>query len=442
MKNHSIQRLMYNALVVPVMYGLLPAAARLNPKLREVFAGRRDIRRRWLERARQLGNGRPVWFHVSSVGEYEQASPVINSLGKRFPKIPVAVTFSSPSGLGYAMNKERHNGAGNIKFIDYLPMDSARNARFCLATLNPRLLVFVKFDLWPNLIWEARTRGTTAILIDATLSENSQRYRALGKRFYRAVYSDLDRILAISEEDARRFSVCVPNHGGISIAGDTRFDRVMERKQAHRKPMLAAPNGARIVIMAGSTWPKDESHLLPALERLASTEKNLLLVIAPHEPLPARVAELTRWAKSHGMETATWSARDSLSASSTGTQALIVDTVGVLAEAYSMADVVYVGGSFSSGVHSVIEPAVMGAPVLFGPLHRNSFEAIQLLERNAAFAVHNSAQIWDTVASLIRDRDGRVAMGGRARDYVESQCGATVRCMETIADYVTTLTSV
>lgn len=426
---------MYNGLVVPLAYGLFPAAARMNAKLREAIDGRRNIRWRWSGGAARL-TARPIWFHVSSVGEYEQARPVIGDIERRYPEIPVAVTFSSPSGLGYATNQERRNGAGNVGFIDYLPLDSLGNARFCLATLEPRLLVFVKFDLWPNLIWEARTRGTSTILIDATLSESSYRFKALGRRFYRAVYDGLDRILAISERDARRFLACVPDHRGISVAGDTRFDRVMERKRNHLRSADPFEKGGRTVVLAGSTWPKDEARLLPALARLAAAEKSLLLVIAPHEPEAERVAGLTHWARSQGLETTTWKHRHSLSPASGRNQVLIMDTVGVLAEAYAMADIAYIGGSFSTGVHSVIEPAVMGIPVVFGPVHRNSFEAIRLVEEGAAFAVHNAVGMCDTLSSLVRDRNARAGAGARARAYVESQCGATQRCMDVISSYL------
>ncbi len=433
MRHHAMQRIVYNGFVMPVVYGLFPAAARLHPKLRLFHDGRKNIRRRWSEQARRI-DGRPIWFHVSSVGEYEQARPVIGSLESRFPEIPVVLTFSSPSGFSYATGKERRTG--NVKFIDYLPLDSRSNARFCLATLDPRLLVFVKFDLWPNLIWEARERGTPSILIDATLSRGSYRLTTLGRRFYRSVYNDLDRILAISEPDALRFSACVPDHRGISIAGDTRFDRVIERKRNHRRP--AMEKGRRTVVLAGSTWPKDESRLLPALSRLAAAEKDLLLIIAPHEPSRERVTGLREWAESRGLQTATWNERSTLSPAADRNQALIIDTVGVLAEAYSIADIAYIGGSFSTGVHSVIEPAVMGIPVLFGPAHKNSFEAIRLLENEAAFSLHNAEEICNALTSLVRNPDARIAMGNRARLYVESQCGATHRCMETITNFIDT----
>jgi 3-deoxy-D-manno-octulosonic-acid transferase len=320
--------------------------------------------------------------------------------------------------------------------MEYLPLDFARNVRFCLAFLDPRLLVFVKFDIWPNLVWESALRGVPSMLIDATLSANSYRFSRLGRRFYRAVYSDLARILAISDHDAERFNVCVPDPAGISVTGDTRFDRVMERKRLNNGPSLNIDRREGRVIIAGSTWPKDEAHLLPALARLAAEERALLIIIAPHEPTGPRVSELLNWAKTHNLEAERLSERDRLSSPSDGSQVLVVDSVGVLAEAYKCADVAYIGGSFSTGVHSVIEPAIMGIPVLFGPVHANSFEAVELLGRGAAVEVTTAEAIYESLGSILRDGDLRREMGGRALSYVESQLGATDRCMETLVEYL------
>ena len=435
MTDHTTQKRIYNGVVLPIGYGALSLASLFHDKLKETFATRKNIRERWHSSGATF-NERPVWFHVASVGEYEQAKPVISRLAADHPEIPVALTFTSPSGYTFAERKEQMGDGNNIKFMEYLPVDFARNARFCLAFLDPRLLVFVKFDIWPNLIWEATQRRIPCMLIDATLSSSSHRISSIGKLFYRSVYSGLGHILAISDQDAERFIDCVPDHGGISVTGDTRFDRVMERKQLNHGPSLDIDKRGRFVIIAGSTWPKDEAHLLPALGRLATDQRELLIIIAPHEPKPERVAELLEWAGANGLEAAKLSERESLSTVPTGAQVLVVDSVGVLAEAYRFADVAYVGGGFSTGVHSVIEPAIMGLPTVFGPLHKNSFEAIELLRKRAAFEIDNAKTVYDKLALLLSDEALRSEMGQNARAYVESQLGATDRCMKTLVEYL------
>lgn len=434
MSGDVIQKRLYNTVVVPVAYGALSAASLFHRKLRETFASRRDIRDRW-KSSRERFTGRPVWFHVSSVGEYEQAKPVISRLQRDFPDVPVALTFTSPSGYAYAGRKETVGNGSNIKFMEYLPIDFERNAAFCLSLLNPRLLVFVKFDLWPNLVWQASLRGVPCVLIDATLSASSHRVSMIGKRFYKSVYSCLERILAISDSDALRFTECVPAHTGISVAGDTRFDRVMERKSA-AAARLELDTGGRFVIIAGSTWPKDEAHVLPAFAALAREHADLLMIIAPHEPAEERVKDLLAWAKKNDVEAARLSQRDAFTSPSDRPRALVVDSVGVLAETYRVAHVAYIGGSFSTGVHSVIEPAIMGIPVMFGPVHDNSFEAGELLRRQAAFEVTKTREAWERLSSLRADQGLRQRMGRNATSYVESQLGATHRCMEQIQEYL------
>jgi len=429
MSDYRIQKLIYNGVVLPAVFGLARAAAPFHPKLRDALQGRKDVKNRWRS-ARVRMRERPVWFHVASVGEYEQARPLITAIGKARPEIPVALSVTSPSGYRYITNKEELTKDNNIRFIDYLPVDFARNARFCLATLNPRLLVFVKFDLWPNLVWETASKGTPAVLIDATLSETSRRFSGPGKRFYRTVYENLQKILAISELDAQRFMECAPGHLGVSVAGDTRFDRAMERKRNARRVNLRITKGDRLVLVAGSTWPKDEARLLGGLAHLVK-EEGLLLIIAPHEPTETRIADLLDWAKSNHLNASLLS-----QLGDTAGHVVIVDSVGVLAELYEYGDVAYVGGSFSTGVHSVIEPAIMGIPVLFGPVHKNSFEALELLKFRAAIEVNGSEDFHDSLSTLLRDRDARLEMGARARSYVESQLGATDRCLEAIEEYL------
>ena len=429
------ERTLYNGLILPVAYGAMRVAAPFHQKLRETLDGRRDIKQRW--RAASAGlNERPVWFHVASVGEFEQAKPLIAELGRNHPDIPVVVSVTSPSGYHYATRKLSENGDDNLAFVDYLPIDFAGNARFCLAALEPRLLVFVKFDLWPNLIWEAAQAGIPRVLIDATLSPSSKRLSQVARGFYRSVYSALDRIITISDSDAGRFRAAVPDHDGISVAGDTRFDRVMDRKRLAGSIDFAVDTSGRTVIIAGSTWPKDEAHLLGALQTVAQPGRKLLYVIAPHEPLPERVEELMGWARGAGFASATLSDHGAIENDERDVRVIVVDSVGVLAELYKIADIAYVGGSFSTGVHSVIEPAIMGLPVLFGPVHDNSFEALELLRFDAASTVATQADMTAALELLVTDPAAREHRGERAKAYVESQLGATQRCMDIIEPYL------
>lgn len=428
----SAARVAYNA-VLPVAVAGAHAAARVLPKLRAALEGRRGFRARWESLAREL-TAPPVWFHVASVGEFEQARPVISALERARPDIPVMVTFSSPSGYHFAKKRESME-SGSIRFIDYLPFDTAANMRSCLERARPRLLVFVKFDVWPNLVWEATARGVPVVLVDATLSASSGRLSLPARWLYREVYRRIDAILAISDEDAQRFRASVPEHASVSVVGDTRFDRVMERWEKRSASAFALPAGGPTLI-AGSTWPPDDERLLPALARLLAEDARLRVVLVPHEPTLAHVAPLVRWAADSGLETRTASDGSLSAPGAANVRVVIVDVVGVLAEAYRFGDVAYVGGAFTTGVHSVIEPAIAGLPAVFGPKYDNSFEAIQLVLRGAARSIRSADDAYTALRAWLADDAARAAAGRAARDYVQSQLGATEKCMAALTRYL------
>ena len=425
----SSARLLYNA-AVPVAVAGAHAAARFLPKMRQAIDGRRGFAERWNALARDL-SAPPVWFHVASVGEFEQARPVISSLERARPDIPVMVTFSSPSGYNFARKRESLE-RGSLRFLDYLPFDSAANMRFCLERARPRVLVFVKFDLWPNLVWEASARKVPMLLIDATLSASSGRLALPVRWLYRDLYRRLDSILALSNDDAERFRNAVPAHASISVTGDTRFDRVMERWAQRAGSQFTLPPGGPTLI-AGSTWPPDEERLLPALSRLLREHESLRVVLVPHEPTTEHVEPLKKWARETGLSVHVESERKTYNDPA---RVVIVDRVGVLAEAYRYADIAYIGGAFTTGVHSVIEPAIAGIPVVFGPKHDNSFEALQLIAHGAARAVRTADDVYATLSAWLRDDDARRLAGQAGRAYVNSQLGATEKCMAALHQYL------
>jgi len=420
-------RALYN-LVFPAAGALAHASAWFLPKMRAAMAGRRGYRGRWEALRRDLP-AQPVWFHVASVGEFEQARPVISALERTRPDVPVVLTFSSPSGYHFARRKEAV-GTGSIRFIDYLPLDYPHAMRFCLDCVRPRALVLVKFDIWPNLVWETSDRRIPILLIDATLSASSRRLSAAGRWLYRDVYRRIDRILAISDDDAQRFAASVPGHDRIEVTGDTRFDRVMERWRARRGEGFDVANDGSPTLIAGSTWPPDDARLLPAVARLLREHAALRFVVVPHEPTPEHVERLRRWADDEGFAVGT------ASAGAAGTRVVIVDVVGILAEAYRAAHVAYVGGGFTTGVHSVIEPAIAGIPVLFGPRHRNSFEALQLVARGGAVPIETGDDAYTALTRYFTDESAREAAGRAARAYVESQLGATEKCMAALVTHL------
>jgi 3-deoxy-D-manno-octulosonic-acid transferase len=214
------------------------------------------------------------------------------------------------------------------------------------------------------------------------------------------------------------------------VAGDTRFDRVAQRKR-NAVGIPVEPTGKTIFI-AGSLWPEDERRVMPALERLLRENDGLTLVVAPHEPSEEYVAHLEEWARRRRLS----AARLSLLEPGSDARCVVVDSIGILAELYRIADMAYVGGGFSTGVHNVIEPAIMGIPVLFGPVHANSFEALELVKHGGGIALSDEKDAYTRIKSLLDDPEKRSTCGSRAKAYVDSRLGATEACWNQLSRYI------
>jgi 3-deoxy-D-manno-octulosonic-acid transferase len=412
----------YNALLPAARVAVRVAAAR-SPKLRAGLAGRAGVVERFAAFGAQHRR-RCVWMHAASVGEYEQLRPVAALFGERRPDLAVLHTFFSPSGYQYAARLRE------AAHFDYVPEDSPGAVRRALELVRPRALVFAKFDLWPNLIASAADLGIPVLLIDATLRPRSWRSRWPARGFYRDLYARLRVVSAVSEADAARFRAVVPSHPGIVVDGDTRFDQVVRRRRAAARVELApafvrAPRAWTLV--AGSTWGPDEARLVPAFGALARARGDVRLIVVPHEPTAAHLAPLERALAAAGLAARRYS---TLADEDLGdARVVVVDRVGILAELYALGDAAYVGGAFTTGVHNVLEPAIAGIPVAFGPRHHNAPEAEMLLGAGAADVIRSEVDLRALLAAWSSDPQRAAARGDRARRLVEAHLGASERCV-------------
>jgi 3-deoxy-D-manno-octulosonic-acid transferase len=267
--------------------------------------------------------------------------------------------------------------------------------------------------------------------VRATLSRVSSRGSGLASALLRDAYARLDLVGAISAEDAERLVALGVRADSVRVTGDTRYDQVWARAALADRdgPLLAPLRSERITLVAGSTWPADEAPLLEAWERLRERVRNARLIIAPHEPTPAHRAPIERWCASTGVRMATLG-----SAAAAEAEVVIVDRVGVLGDLYALADVAYVGGGFhAAGLHSVLEPAAFGAPVLFGPRHADSRDAGILLAAGAAISATDSWSLEAALEYWLTDPEGRRAAGDAARAVVRAGLGAADRSYELVA---------
>ena len=400
-------------------HALSSVAPRSRSKLVDTFAERRGILARYAtfqrDESRQL-----LWMHAPSVGEGLQARPVLQLARAKRPELQLAYTWFSPSARAFASTLD-------VDFRDALPFDTTPDMRAALAALAPTALVFSKLDVWPTLAREAARRNTRLGLVSATLARSSSRRSPLASSLLRDAYARLERVGAISAEDADRLvSLGVPS-SRVSVTGDTRYDQVWARAQnVDRGSALLAPLASdRFTLVAGSTWPADEVQLLPAWSRLTRKHatRRPRLIIAPHEPTAAHLAPIERWAQAERFSAARLS--DAIAPTA---DVIIVDRVGVLGDLYALADVAFVGGGFhAAGLHSVLEPAAFGAPVLFGPRHHASRDATILIDADAALSVGDDSQLERAFDVWLTDADSRRQAGDAARAVVHRGLGAAER---------------
>ena len=431
----SFERGIYN-LLLPAASAWAKIAAKFNDKIAEGLEGRKELRDRWQKSTAALDPGKKtIWFHVSSVGEFLQARPVMDLLADRHgDSVQIALTFFSPSGMNYFEKHDRSARNPAIAFVDYLPLDTVSNVRFCLETLQPDMIVYVKFDLWPNLIIESGKAGVPQILVSGTLSPSSKRLSGPAKRFYGSLYSTLVGIAAISDEDAERFSRYLGDETEIITAGDTRFDQVCQRIDTStvKIPEAVLENGRDLVI-AGSSWPKDEAIFIPGFASIIAERPGTAMIVAPHEPTDTRLAEIELSLEANGLRSVRLSALETWD---TETPVVVADGVGYLAELYRAGDIAYVGGSWTTGVHNVMEPAVLGLPVFFGPKIDNSWEAGMLVRLGAGKVVRSPEEFAREAAAILDDRALHDSLGDKASGFIRGSCGAAPRCLELIEKYI------
>ena len=422
------------------MYGAAVFAARLitrvaptsDSKLWHSFAARQGLLERIGAAARAVRDpAKPlVWLHAPSVGEGLQARPVAHRLRALHPELQLAYTYFSPSAETFA----RSIGAD---ITDYLPFDGQREADAMLDALEPSVLVFVKLDVWPTLVERAAARGIPVALLSATLAARSGRSGPMSRLLLHDAYAALQAVGAIDQRNADRLASLGVRADVLEVTGDTRFDQVWALAQGvnRAQPLLMALASTRPTVVAGSTWPADEAVLLAAFSRFlhdGDDQARPRLIIAPHEPTLTHVAPILEWARSAGLSFATL-AQAEADRTAAASDVLVVDRVGALGDLYALADVAFVGGGFhAAGLHSVIEPAAFGAPVLFGPGHDMSREAGLLLAAGGARVVHDASETAVALREWLSAPPARAVAGAAALALVQSELGATERSVRLV----------
>lgn len=347
-----------------------------------------------------------VWFHVASAGEYEQAYPLILHIRSKHPQWRILLTFFSPSG--YEMRKDN----APVDHVAYLPFATARNARTLINTVQPRMAFFIKYEFWPAYLRALAQRHIPTYSISSIFRPGQLFFRPWGKPYLNILRCFTH--IFVQDEPSKQL---LAKHGitQVSVAGDTRFDRVAEIAQRAKHVPEAeffAQNHSRVIV-AGSTWPEDER----LLARYIQTHTDVRLIIVPHEIHRAHLDYIFRLFEGKQV---LFSQATRLNLQATRT--LVVDQMGLLSSLYQYAHVTYIGGGFGVGIHNTIEAAVWGKPVIFGPHYRHFREAQGLIDHGAGLSIRSYEQLEAALdEALIRSTE----LGNNAHDYVNAELGAT-----------------
>jgi 3-deoxy-D-manno-octulosonic-acid transferase len=403
----------YNILIYITGF-FLKVVALFNKKIGLFIAGRKTVFEILSDQIKK--EDKVIWFHTASLGEYEQGLPVLEALKKKFPSHKFVLTFFSPSG--YEVKK--NSGVADV--ITYLPLDTKANARKFLKLIHPELVVFVKYEFWPNYLAELKKRQIHLISISTIFRPSQVFFKSYGSWMRKSLHA-FDHIF-VQDEASKKLLENI-NYTNATISGDTRFDRVLEILQRDNSlPFIEDFKADSTCVVIGSSWTEDEALFVPFIN---TSSKDCKYIIAPHT---IKSQEIQKLKSSIVKRTVLFSELDQHEDLSQF-DVFIVDTIGILTKVYSYADVAYVGGGMgSTGLHNTLEPAVFGIPVVIGKHYKGFKEAEDLVQLKGILTVDTIAKFKNTMTHLLQESNFRASVGIVNHSYVHSNGNASAIIME------------
>lgn len=396
---------------------LLPVIALFDKKISKFYKGRKHL---FLRLSKEiLPADRVFWMHCASLGEFEQGRPLLDRLKRTYPNKKLVLSFFSPSG--YEVRKDYHG----VDLVVYMPLDTPKNARKFINIVKPELAIFVKYEFWPNFLKELKSSNIPSILISGIFRKNQHFFRKYNKRSVKMLQTFSH--FFVQNDDSKKLLKEI-GFTNVSISGDTRFDRVQDVVfQRQKLAFIKEFTQNAYTLVAGSTWPKDETLLVNYINEKAQDKEKFIIV--PHEIDEQKIQGLQnsikktsiRWTKIKGV-------------SPNDFQVLIIDAIGILTSVYAYADVAYVGGGFGMGIHNVLEPATYSIPILIGPNYQKFQEALDLVEMHACFEVNDQKTLNQHLIRLLKESTYRKEAGIKAGNYVQKHIGASDEIMAYIKD--------
>ncbi len=383
---------------------LLSIAALFNPKAQKWVEGRKD----WEQKLRNANLEQAIWFHAPSLGEFEQARPIIESIKKEYPHKKILLSFFSPSGFEIRKNYKYAD------FVCYLPIDTKKNAETFLNIVSPSLVIWTKYDFWYHFLTKISHKQIPILLISSIFRDRQWFFKFYGQFMQKAIKS-FDKIFVQDMASKQLLeSIGISN---ADLVPDTRFDRVWDTAQNPQKiRKLEFFFDKRPVFIVGSMWESDEQVILPFIKQYRD---KMQFVIAPHEIHSQKIKALI---KKIGGDIECYS--DEHTSIKAAADVFILDTIGFLSSAYYYADYAYIGGGFGVGIHNILEAVVFEKMVFFGPNHLKSKEANELVDQKVVFSIRNSKELID-VFEEVCIQSNKNLIKEKLQKYMADNIGST-----------------
>ncbi|WGH74356.1 glycosyltransferase N-terminal domain-containing protein [Tenacibaculum tangerinum] len=409
---------LYN-LLLSIVALLLPMVALFNKKIQLFYKGRKET----FSKLNSVSKtDKVIWFHAASLGEFEQGRPIIEELKQRCSDYKIVVTFFSPSGYEIRKNYPLAD------VICYVPLDTKSNVKKFLKQVHPTIAIMIKYEFWPNLLSGLKRQQIPTVLISGIFRENQSFFKWYGS-FMREKLTAFNHFF-VQNETSKNLLNSIEFHN-VTIAGDTRFDRVYDiLQQDNSLDFISAFKNNHYTVVAGSTWKDDEELLVDYINNHAS--ENEKFIIAPHNIHQKQIKELQDCINK---KTILYSEKEGKALYDY--QVFIIDTIGLLTKIYSYADVACVGGGLKTNLHNILEPAVYGIPIVFGNKKYKKFqEAVDLLKLEGAIAIGTKKDFYTTFANLQSNPNLREKMGTTNFLYIENNIGATSLILDYLKNIV------
>ena len=393
----------------------LQIIALFNKKIKLFVDGRKET---FQKLSNTISNtDKVVWIHCASLGEFEQGRPIIEKIRKTYTNHKIVLTFFSPSGY------EVRKNYSEVDVVCYLPLDTKLNARKFIDLVRPEIAIFVKYEFWPNILNELKSRKVTTIFVSGIFRIDQVFFKPIGSWMRKSLQTFSH--FFVQDENSEKLLNSIGIHN-VRVSGDTRFDRVHEIPlQDNTLNFIQEFKQDQLTFVAGSTWEEDEELIVDYINNKASASEKF--IIAPHNINSKEIKELQ---KAINKKTVLFSEKENQNLKDA--HVFIIDTIGILTKIYSYADIAYVGGGFETGLHNILEPATFGVPIIIGPKYDKFREAVGLVNEGGCFVVYNKEEFNDQLKELFTDADDRTKKGKITKKFISQNIGAT----KIVLDYI------